>query len=55
MKKLETPEDDLLRVETCSVTQINMKAVALTVKFVLLVVYMKCAPVPSVASVGMKP
>lgn len=34
---LETPEDDLLRVETCSVTKL-IKIVALTVKLVLSVV-----------------
>jgi hypothetical protein len=33
-KELETPEDDPLRVETCSVTQINKKVVALSAKFV---------------------
>jgi hypothetical protein len=33
--QMETPEDDPLRVETCSVTQINKKVVTLTAKFVL--------------------
>jgi hypothetical protein len=37
-KKRETTEDGPLRVETCSVNQTNKKFVALTAKFVLLVV-----------------
>jgi hypothetical protein len=35
-----TPEDNPLRVKTCSVTQINNKDVVLTAEFVLLVVLM---------------
>jgi hypothetical protein len=35
--KVEKPEADPLRVQTCSLTQINKKVVALTAKFSLLV------------------
>jgi hypothetical protein len=35
--QLETPQDDPLRVEICSVTQIKKEVVALTTKFLLLI------------------